>query len=333
MADQAAKRIKVMTKQIAAGTTVRLAAVETGGQSIRVAIAELRPEANPPWQIITRTTIVTTPDSKACVTAIREWLEKQSPVDGLGVAAFGPIDAIPTSPTYGYITTTPKPGWNNCPLLPSIMPAFTRPVPVRFDTDVNAAALNELHHSPFRTPGMTSCAYITVGTGVGVGVVVDGQTVHGLLHPELGHGYAPRAPGDTFPGTCRRHRDPPCIEGMVASGALAARFGVPQGELSRVPDDDPQWMFVANYLAHVCVSLVLSVSPNMIVFGGGVLNRAPLLPAIRKRTLELLAGYINALNPDNIDKYIVKSSFGGNAGINGATELARQAWLSSGSEE
>ncbi|KAH3760895.1 ROK family protein [Pelomyxa schiedti] len=318
----------------------RFAGVETGGQSIRVAIAETMTVgetgstsdvlAHPAWRIVEKATFATEGGGPADVLVkINAWLREHQPFECLGVASFGPIDPCGSSPMFGYITTTPKTSWRNVNLLKLLTVGFET-VPVRFDTDVNAAALNEVTHGGHIPPplrSLTSCAYITVGTGVGVGIVVDGHPVHGLLHPEMGHMFTPRAVGDTYPGCCPFHKEVPCVEAMVASHALAERFQVDQANLQNVPDTHPDWDHVAHYLAHMCATLVLTVSPCVIVLGGGIMNRELLLPAIRRKVTHLLSGYIDspAVTTNAINNYIVKSRFGGNAGIHGALELARLA--------
>lgn len=173
-----------------------------------------------------------------------------------------------------------------------------------------------------------SCAYITVGTGVGVGVVCGGSAggpVHGMLHPEGGHVVVPRSEGDAFAGACPFHGG--CVEGMVASGALTARLGVERCALRDVPDSDPVWTHVAHYLAHLCATLVYVVSPEVIVLGGGIMNRTCLFPLIRRKVREIIAGYVVTpqLAPEHIDQYIVPASFGSDTGVHGALELARRA--------
>lgn len=203
-----------------------------------------------------------------------------------------------------------------------------------FDTDVNGAAVAELRaqqrkaaeRGDARVP--QSCAYITVGTGVGVGVVCGGAAggpVHGMLHPEGGHVVVPRSAGDGFAGACPFHGG--CVEGMVASGALTARLGVERRALRDVPDSDPVWGHVAHYLAHLCATLVYVVSPEVIVLGGGIMNRTCLFPLVRRKVREIIAGYVVTpqLAPEHIDTYIVPASFGSDTGVHGALELARRA--------
>lgn len=204
-----------------------------------------------------------------------------------------------------------------------IKAAFGESVPIGFDTDVNGAAVAELA----ARPNLSNCAYITVGTGVGAGIIVDGHPVHGMLHPESGHIMVPRADGDTFVGSCPFHGC--CVEGMVASGALTKRLGIVREKLPEVPDDDPVWPFVAHYIAQLCAILVMTVSPEIIVLGGGIMKRKCLFPLIRIKMREILNGYIKTsqiLDGDLIDSYIVPASFGSDTGVRGALELANMAY-------
>jgi fructokinase len=195
-------------------------------------------------------------------------------------------------------------------------------VPIGFDTDVNAAAIGELRHGE-HPAHVSSLAYVTVGTGVGVGLVVERRSITGLLHPEMGHLRAPmhRARfGAAFEGTCPFHGA--CVEGLVSTGALCKRFGVSHEQLADVPDDDERWDIVAFYLAHLCATLTLTVSPHVIVLSGGVMNRRSLFPRVRKHFLESLNGYLKQLPVLETDNYIVPSVFGDTSGGIGALQLA-----------
>lgn len=177
----------------------------------------------------------------------------------------------------------------------------------KFDTDVNAPALAEF--SLCGAPGTSSCAYITVGTGVGVGLVINGKTVKGLTHPEMGHIPIKRKEGDTFSGTCPFHSD--CVEGMTNSAALAKRKGCDPSELKNLTDEDPVWDYCAFYLAELCVSLILTASPEKICIGGGILNRAIVFPKIRSYVLSILNNYVDhsSLTSENIDSFISPSNW------------------------
>lgn len=238
-------------------------------------------------------------------------------VEAFGIGSFGPIDPVLDSPTYGYITTTPKPHWGQYNLVGTVAEHFN--VPIGFDTDVNGAALAENKWGAAQ--GLDSCLYITVGTGIGAGAVVGGKMVHGLSHPEMGHILVRRHPEDTFEGCCPFHDD--CLEGLAAGPGIGKRWGQPAGEL---PIDHPAWEMEAHYLAHALMNYVLILSPEKIVMGGGVMKQSHLFPLIRAKLQELLKGYVQhpALN-DGIDNYVVPPQLGDNAGLAGAIGLATLA--------
>ncbi|SET86645.1 ROK family protein [Paenibacillus sp. NFR01] len=238
-------------------------------------------------------------------------------IEAIGIGSFGPIDPVPGSPTYGYITTTPKPHWGGYNLVGAVGGALN--VPVGFDTDVNGAALGESLWGAAQ--GLDSCLYITVGTGIGAGAVVGGKLVHGLSHPEMGHIYVRRHPDDRYEGFCPYHND--CLEGLAAGPAIGKRWGLPAGEL---PADHPAWAMEAHYLAHALMNYTLILSPQRIVMGGGVMKQQQLFPLIHAELQKLLAGYVQhpALGTD-IGSYIVPPQLGDNAGLAGALGLARQA--------
>mmetsp|Transcript_35880 Transcript_35880/g.94039 ORF Transcript_35880/g.94039 Transcript_35880/m.94039 type:complete len:382 (-) Transcript_35880:40-1185(-) len=297
----------------------RFAAVELGGMSIRVAIAEDSPE-----NIVDRKTYKTLSPADT-IPPIVEWLRERQPFSSLGIASFGPIDPRPESKTFGFITSTPKVEWRNFDLY-GAFDVFG--VPMAFDTDVNAPALFEyLHHRQFVDPRITSCAYITVGTGVGIGLVINGKPVHGLLHPEAGHIPYPRLKDDPFNGLAG-YAVPEGCEANSSAVALAQRAGLdsPDG-LKDLPDDHPVWEKAVHYLAGVCVSIILVASAEKIVIGGGVLNRKSLFPAIRKEVQRVLNGYIQveSITTDQIEQYIVPAIHENDAGIIGALALSEAA--------
>ncbi|WP_317983776.1 ROK family protein [Paenibacillus spiritus] len=238
-------------------------------------------------------------------------------VEAVGIGSFGPIDPVPGSPTYGYITTTPKPHWGGYNLVGAVRAELN--VPVGFDTDVNGAALGESLWGAAQ--GLESCLYITVGTGIGAGAVVHGELIHGLSHPEMGHIYVRRHPDDRYEGFCPYHGD--CLEGVAAGPAIGARWGKPAAELEA---GHPAWEMEAHYLAHALMNYVLVLSPQRIVMGGGVMKQSHLFPLIRTQLQELLAGYVqHASLKDGIDRYVVPPGLGDNAGLAGALALARMA--------
>jgi fructokinase len=257
----------------------------------------------------------TTPDETLarCVAFFRDHTER---VSAIGIACFGPIDLQPGSPTYGFITSTPKSAWRNTEIRGVIARALD--VPVGFDTDVNGAALGELRWGAAR--GLANALYVTVGTGIGGGVISNGRPVHGLMHPELGHIPVPHDRArDPFSGTCPFHSD--CLEGLASGPAIQQRWGAPAGELS---PDHPAWALEAEYLALGVATWIYTLSPERVILGGGVMEQPRLFPLIRARVRELLNDYLTAPQVrDRIDTYIVPPALGGDAGVLGAIALAR----------
>jgi fructokinase len=230
----------------------------------------------------------------------------------LGIGAFGPLDLKPTSSTYGFITSTPKPGWKNTDLVGALKHGINRPV--YLDTDVNGAALGELRWGAGQN--LESLAYITVGTGIGVGVVHHGRAVHGLMHPEVGHIFVRRHPADsTFVGICPFHTD--CLEGIACGAAVVARTG---RSLKDAPPTDPIWAIEADYLGQLCAQLVLTHSPQRILLGGGVMQER-LYAGVHERMLHWLHDYVAAIELQS-SQYISPPGLGGSSGIKGALSLA-----------
>jgi fructokinase len=236
-----------------------------------------------------------------------DFLRAREAIAAVGIASFGPIDPNPKSPTFGYITSTPKLGWRNCDLAGAVGRALG--VPVAFDTDVNGAALAEYRWGAAR--GRGSFIYVTVGTGIGGGAMLDGRVVHGRLHPEMGHIRIPHDRlRDSFPGNCPYHGD--CLEGLAAGPAIEARWGQP-GKL--LPDGHPAWDLEAEYLALGIVSWACTLAPERLILGGGIMQRQELFPKIRARVAELLNGYMEP--PD-----LVPPELGPRSGVLGAIALA-----------
>src|SRR5438552_18917451 len=209
---------------------------------------------------------------------------RHEPLAAVGIASFGPVDVKPDSPRFGYITSTPKAGWQNVDLAGEIRRALD--LPVAFDTDVNAAALGERRWGAAQ--GLQTFVYLTVGTGIGGGGLVEGRLMHGVLHPEMGHMRIPHDwQSDPFPGACPFHGD--CWEGLAAGSALEARWG---GNCRHLPLDHQAWQLEARYLALGVANLVCTLSPQRIVLGGGVMRQPGLFSLVRRHTLELLNGYI-----------------------------------------
>ena len=233
----------------------------------------------------------------------------------IGVGSFGPVDLHEGSPTWGFITTTPKPGWEHTDVAGRLKRELG--VPVAFDTDVNAAALGEARWGAAR--GLDSFVYLTVGTGIGGGGLLGGRPMHGLVHPEMGHVLLPRdRAADPFPGMCPFHGD--CLEGLASGPALLARWGQSAESL---PEGHPAWALEAHYLALAVVNFVCALSPQRIILGGGVMDQAHLFPLIRREVVALLNGYLRAGEIlDGIDTYIVPPGLGNRSGRLGALAMA-----------
>ncbi len=258
----------------------------------------------------------TTTPEETIARAIRFFQEQPEPVTSIGIGSFGPIDPRHGSPTYGYITETPKPGWRNVDLRGQIADAIG--VPVAFDTDVNGAALGEYRWGAGQD--VENLIYLTVGTGIGGGAIVNGQLAHGLLHPEMGHIRLPHDwEVDPFPGACPYHGD--CFEGMAAGPALGARWGQ---RAETLPEDHPAWGLEAHYVALGLVNMIVMLSPERIILGGGVMQQPHLFPIVRERVQALLNGYVQSpAILEHIDSYIVPPGLGSRAGVLGAIALAQ----------
>ena len=241
-------------------------------------------------------------------------------LSGIGIGSFGPIDCNPASETYGYITSTPKPGWRNFNFAGAL--ARTLKLPVTFDTDVNAVALAEARWGAAQD--VRNFIYLTVGTGIGGGVVVNGRLLHGLMHPEMGHIRLPHDfQQDPFPGDCPFHKD--CLEGLASGSAIKNRWGRLAKDL---PAEHPAWTLEAHYLALALHTWVCTLSPQRIIIGGGVMQRHYLFPMIHERLKDLLNGYIpKRAVTEEVDKYIVPPHLGGHSGVLGAMLLAKEAHI------
>jgi len=239
-------------------------------------------------------------------------------IDALGVGSFGPLDLNPASPTYGYITSTPKLAWRNYPLLEKLLDG--QDIPAGIDTDVNAAIIAEAEMGAAR--GCQNAVYVTIGTGIGGGVYSNGKTVHGLLHPEVGHALLKPHPDDPNPrGVCPYHES--CLEGLAAGPAIGARV---QGDAKDLPDDHPTFAIEAYYLAQMCVNLIMTLSPERIILGGGVMQRESLIKQVRAETLRLLNGYIQSpAILEHIDEYIVTPDLFPVSGLVGSYLIGKAA--------
>ena len=244
--------------------------------------------------------------------------QEQHDIAAIGVASFGPVDPDPGSRTFGHITNTPKPGWANTPVAPILRDAFQ--VPIGFDTDVNVAALGE--HSWGAAQEVDTFVYLTIGTGIGGGGMVDGNLLHGLIHPEMGHIAIPHNwERDPFAGTCPFHGD--CWEGLANGPALEERWGQ-AGE--SLPEGHEAWSLEAHYIALGVTSIMMILSPQMVVLGGGVMEQAHLFPLVHREVQSQLNGYIQSpAILEEIESYIVPPALGGRSGVLGAIALAQRA--------
>ena len=282
-----------------------LGAIEAGGTKFVLAVGPS------PDRIIARHTIPTR-DPATTLAEAAEWLAGQGVSAALGIGSFGPVDLDPRSPRFGFITNTPKPGWADCDIAGWLGQELG--VPTGFDTDVNAAALAEYSASGRVGGGL---AYLTIGTGIGGGLVIGGKPVHGIAHPEMGHIYPRRHSDDVdFAGLCPSHGD--CLEGLASGPAIIARWGV---SLSQLPQDHIGHAIIADYIAQACHMLFASVAVEEVVIGGGVANTPGLVERVAARARELDAGYL----PGGARHSVIRPRLGSDAGITGAMMLAEAA--------
>ncbi len=282
-----------------------LGAVEAGGTKFVCAIGDET------GNIIERIQIPTTVPEETMPKVIEFF--KGNQLEAIGVGSFGPINLDKESTTYGYITSTPKPGWRNYPIVRTLENEFG--IPIGFNTDVNAAALGEAIYGAAK--GLDSCLYITIGTGIGAGAVVQGKLLQGLSHPEMGHILVRRHPEDTYRGKCPYHGD--CLEGLASGPAIEERWDAKGVNLADRPE---VWELQGYYIAQALIQYMLILSPKKIILGGGIMHQKQLFSSIYKHLKEFIADYI--ILPELSD-YIVSPSLGDDAGITGSLMLAQQA--------
>ncbi|MEW4449456.1 ROK family protein [Qipengyuania sp. JC766] len=295
---------------VIAGKDITFGGIEAGGTKFVLAIG------SPSGTIVERHEIATRGPEDALREAL-DWFRGQEgrhgPAAALGIGSFGPVDCDPRSPGWGRITTTPKPGWADCDIAGYF--ADRLGCPVGFDTDVNAAALAEWHARRDRPPH--GLAYVTVGTGIGGGIVAGGDAIGKPAHPEIGHIRVARHADDrAFAGSCPFHGD--CLEGLASGPAIRARWGLPLGEL---PADGPAKTVVAHYLAQLCHVLFSTAVADLVLMGGGVMKTPGLLDLVRTGMADIDRGYL----PQGIDRRIERPLLGDDAGIAGALILAGRA--------
>jgi len=287
--------------------------VEAGGTKFVCIVA------GGPQNILAETRFPTT-DPEETLRRTVDFFKKEAggqPLKAIGIGSFGPLDLDPKSPTFGYITSTPTPGWQQVDITGRLSAALQLPAAV--DTDVNAAAFGEyIWGNPDQADPLV---YYTSGTGIGAGLIVNGQTIHGLVHPEAGHVRIPHdRAADPFEGVCPYHGD--CFEGLCTGVALSKRWGQIANDL---PDDHPAWELEAHYIALALVNQICMLSPRKILLGGGVMQRSQLFPIIRREVVKLLNGYVQSDTIlKGIDRYIVPPALGTRSGVLGAIALAQQ---------
>jgi fructokinase len=282
--------------------------IELGGTKVVCAIG------SGPGEILARRRFPTTTPDETIHRAIDFFRSEATGIAAIGIGAFGPLDLDPRSASYGAVAATPKPAWQGTPVARIIETGLGLPVAIA--TDVEAAGVGEWRWGAARDVRLAG--YVTIGTGVGAGIIRDGQPTRGLGHPEFGHVPVARDPDDTFGGVCPFHGD--CLEGLASGPAMASRWG---SAPDRLPPDHPGWSMEAGYLARALTTLVLTVVPDRIVVGGGVMSGPDLLPQIRHGVRSLLGGYLQhePLQGD-LDGYLVPPALGPDAGVLGAIALA-----------
>lgn len=238
-------------------------------------------------------------------------------IAALGIGCFGPIDLDPASATYGHILMTPKLAWRGQDICGYFREHLK--VPVGFDTDVNGSMLGECTWGCAK--GLDTAIYVTVGTGVGVGVIAGGKLLHGMQHPEAGHMLIPARADDPYKGKCPYHGH--CLEGLAAGPAIEERWGAKGQALADKPE---VWELEAHYLAYAVTNYILILSPKKIILGGGVMHQEQLFPMIREKVTQMLGGYLQTKELGALDDYIVPPSLGDDQGILGALKLGMDAW-------
>lgn len=287
---------------------MKLGALEAGGTKMVCALGDETGKIFDQISIPTKTPEDTIP-------AIVDYF-RNAQIEALGIGCFGPIDPDKRSDTYGYITSTPKLAWADY----NIVGAFEKELncPVGFDTDVNGSVLGEVTFG--QAKGKNCVVYVTIGTGVGAGIYIEGKLLHGMLHPEAGHVLIRKRADDNYQGKCPYHKT--CLEGMAAGPAVEERWGKKAIELK---DQKEVWDLEAYYIAQALTGYILTFSPEMIILGGGIMHQEQLFPMIRSYVKEMLNDYIKTEELKNIESYIVPASLNDDQGIMGALELGRRA--------
>lgn len=281
-------------------------ALEAGGTKMVLAIGTENGEIIEQLSLPTEDPSITMPK-------IIEYFANKN-IISLGVGTFGPINLDRSSKTYGYITSTPKLSWANYNIVGTLKDALN--IPIGFDTDVNASALGEATWGSIK--GHSSGIYITIGTGIGVGVYLNGELLHGMMHPEAGHILLAKHPDDNFKGVCPYH--PNCFEGLASGPSIEKRWGKKAIDLN---DQAKIWELEAYYIAQGLVNYILTLSPHKIVLGGGVMHQEQLFPLIHQQVDKLMNGYVRTPQLEALDQYIVPAALNDNQGIMGCIQLAK----------
>lgn len=287
---------------------MRLGALEAGGTKMVCAIGDEKGNIEERVSIPTKTPEETIP-------LLIDFF-KQRNIDALGIGCFGPLELNKKAEKYGYITTTTKLAWRNFDFLGSMKKALQ--CPVGFDTDVNGSVLGEVTFG--QAKGKSCALYLTIGTGIGAGIYIEGKLLHGMLHPEAGHVLITRRETDTYGGKCPYHKN--CLEGLAAGPAIEGRYGEKAVDLA---EEEDVWDLEADYIAQALTGYILTLSPEIIILGGGVMHQMQLFPLIRKKVTEYLGGYVNTEELSDMEHYIVPASLHDDQGIMGCLELGRKA--------
>lgn len=280
-------------------------ALEAGGTKMICAVGDEK------GNIIDEVTIPTTVPNETIPEITRYFKGKD--IEALGIACFGPLDLDKSSPTYGNILKTPKLAWKDLEIYSVLKDELE--VPVNIDTDVAGSLLGEATWGSAK--GISDALYITIGTGIGGGILANGEILHGMLHPELGHMILSRHESDSFEGICPFHKN--CFEGLASGPSIEARWGKPAVELA---DKVEVWNLESYYIAQALTNIILTICPKKIILGGGVMNQEQLFPMIRSKVRTNINGYITTKELEDIDNYIVPAGLGGKQGVMGALKLA-----------
>lgn len=283
-------------------------ALEAGGTKMVCALGDEN------GRILEQVSIPTTTPDETMPKIIEYFRDKD--IKAIGIACFGPIDLNKDSATYGYITSTPKTAWKNYDIVGFVKKELG--IPVGFDTDVNGSLLGEITYGCAK--GLTDAIYLTIGTGIGGGVMTNGKLLHGMLHPELGHIIIDKKSSDKGECVCPYHKS--CFEGLAAGPSIEKRWGKKAKELANCQE---VWELEADYIGTALVNFCMTLSPQKIILGGGVMHQMQLFPMIREVFKEKMAGYIQTELLENLDEYIVPASLHDDQGIMGAVKLAIDA--------